>query len=174
VLEERMDCARCRHLEPGPGQATRRLSGRSWLMGELDRSHRHRLTFNLLLPVALGGIWPITDWPGAAAGSKFYPDHSCHLSSNRSYSACNRQLADTTDPKATKMEMIDLADHPVSSWSVGYHPMLLRSSNLFAPRQRARKQDWKPRDKSGGLFNERRTGRPGNKKGPGRGRTRGL
>jgi len=36
-------------------------------MMELERSHR--LIFNLLLPVALGGIWPITDWPGAAAGS---------------------------------------------------------------------------------------------------------
>ncbi len=41
---------------PGPGSVkpTRRLSGRSWLMIESDRSHHQ--TFNLLLTVALGGI----------------------------------------------------------------------------------------------------------------------
>jgi len=70
----------------------------------------------LLLPVAAGGIWPITDWTGAAAGSKFFPDYPCHRSSDRSHSPCYRQLADVTDPKATKLELVDSADPPVRPW----------------------------------------------------------
>jgi len=83
-------------------------------MMELDRSHR--LTFNLLLTVASGGIWPITDWPGATAGTRLIPDHPCHLSLGQNHSPGSRQLADVTDPKATRHENIDSGVHPVRPW----------------------------------------------------------
>jgi len=48
------------------------------------------------------------------AGTRLIPDHPCHLSLGKSHSPGSRQLADLTDPKATRQENIDSGVHLVS------------------------------------------------------------